>query len=185
LLTAFGDNGRYPIRVAALNSIPDPVPGDCLKFVETRLADEDLGVVRAACTVAGRSGNKGFIKPLVEIVDTEHHEWLLREASDAARKLGASYELLDAWADRLAEDQIYSLALENLDTIIDRNPQAWLDQTGLSTKTRGDRIAFRRAWKTFLAEHANELRQGKKFKSNDPALSPALIGYERLPEHPN
>jgi hypothetical protein len=91
--------------------------------------------------------------------------------------------LLDTWADRLAEEHIYSLALENLNTILERKPESWLDQTGLAT-TRGDRIAFRRGWKAFLTKHAEELREGKKFKADDPELTPAPIGRERIPDAP-
>jgi hypothetical protein len=183
LLNVFGENCRYPVRVAALNSIPEPVPNECLAFVKARLVDDDLGVVRAACTVAGRSGDKDFLKPLLEIVATEHHEWLLREATDAARKLGARFDLLDVWADRLNEEHICLLALENLETIVERNPDSWLDQTGL-TATRAARIALRAEWKAFLRDHAAELRQGKKFKENDPVLTPALIGRFRTTEAP-
>lgn len=178
LLNVFGENCRYPVRVAALNSIPSPVPPECLPFVMSRLADKDLGVVRAACTVAGRSGNKAFIKPLLEIVATEHHQWLLREASDAAGSLGSRFELLEAWADRLADEQISNLALENLNSILDRRSGSWLDQSSLG-KSRGERLALRRAWKAFLARHAEDLRAGKKFSPNDPELSPALVGRER------
>jgi hypothetical protein len=175
LLNVFGENCRYPVRVAALNSIPDPVPDDCLAFVESRLADEDLGVVRTACAIAGRSGRKSLVKPLIEIIATEHHEWLLREATDAATKLGAGIELLDAWADRLSEESICGLALQNLDTIIERKDGSCLDRSGL-TKTRGDRLALRRGWKDFLARHADDIRSGKKFNIDDPALTPALVG---------
>jgi phage tail protein X len=183
LLNVFGENCRYPTRVAALNSIAEPVPDDCIAFVKARLADDDLGVVRAACTVAGKSGNKDLLRPLLEIIATEHHEWLLREGTDAAKRLGAGFDLLDVWADRLAEEHICHLALENLDTIVERKRDSWLDQTGL-TATRGDRIALRHQWKAFLAKHADEIRQGKKFKVDDPALTPALIGRARMSEAP-
>jgi len=177
LLNVFGENCRYPARVAALNSIPQPVPDDCIAFVKSRLADDDLGVVRAACTVAGRSGNKEFIEPLLEIIATEHHEWLLREASDAAAKLGAGFDLFAASADRLADEHACRVALDNLMTIVERTPESSLAVAG-STKTRGDRIALRSAWKSFLAEHADEIRQGKKFRPGDPAITPTLVGRE-------
>lgn len=183
-LNVFGDEGHFPVRVAALNSIPDPVPTGCMTYVKARLADRDLGVCRAACTVAGRSGNKAFLKPLLEIIETEHHEWLLREATDAARKLGANFDLLDAWADRLNEESLWSLALQNLNTILERRPGSWLDQTGLNT-SRGGRITLRRRWKSFLAKHADEIRRGNKFRADDPALTPDLIGRERMPEGSN
>lgn len=184
LLNAYGINGHYPIRVAALNSIPQPVPEECLGFVESRMTDDDLGVVLTACMVAGRSGNQRFMKPLLEIVATERDQSLVSSASYAAQKLGANYDLLDAWADRLADEQLCPWALNQLVSIIERNPQAWLDQSGLSN-TRGGRLALRRAWKAFLARHETEIRQGKKFKADNPELSPDLIGRERFPETPN
>ena len=89
MVKAFGPNSRYPTRMAVLNSIPKPLPGNCVEFVKSRLADDDLGVCRTACSIAGMSGNKVFLQPLLDIVATEQQEWLLREATDAANKLGA------------------------------------------------------------------------------------------------
>jgi hypothetical protein len=176
LLNVYGENCRYPTRVAALNSIPEPVPDDCIPFVKARLGDDDLGVCRAACAVAGKSGDKAFLKPLLEIVATEHHEWLLREATDAARKLGAGFDLLDTWADRLSEEHLYELALDSLQTVMQGLPGSWSGRTDLG---RGERIELRNQWKKFLAEHADEIRNGKKFKLNDPALTPSLFGRAR------
>jgi hypothetical protein len=146
------------------------------------MADDDLGVVRAACTVAGRSGKKTFLKPLLEIIATEHHEWLLREATDAANKLGAGFDLQDIWADRLAEEHLYGLALDSLQTVIEGLPGG---STGRTDLTRGERIELRNQWKTFLTKHADELRSGKKFKVDDPALTPALFGHARTWQLPN
>jgi len=182
LLNVFGENCRFPTRVAALSSIPEPVPADCLAFVKARLADDDLGVVRAACTVAGKSGNKIFLKPLLEIIATEQHEWLLREATDAANKLGAGFDLLDTWADRLTEEHLHGLALDSLQTVIEGLPGSSSGRTDL---TRGERIELRDQWKAFLAKHADEIRGGKKFKVGDPALTPALFGRARTWQLPD
>jgi hypothetical protein len=182
VLEVFGENCRFPTRVAALNSIPETVPDDCIAFVKSRMADDDLGVVRAACTVAGRSGKKTFLKPLLEIIATEHHEWLLREATDAANKLGAGFDLQNIWADRLAEEHLYGLALDSLQTVIEGLPGG---STGRTDLTRGERIELRNQWKTFLTKHADELRSGKKFKVDDPALTPALFGHARTWQLPN
>jgi hypothetical protein len=176
LLNVFGENCRYPARVAALSSIPEPVPDGCIAFVKARLADDDLGVVRAACSIAGKSGNKDFLNPLLEIIATEHHEWLLREAAAAATKLGAGFDLLDAWANRLAEEHLYGLALDNLQTIVEGLPGSSTGRTDLS---RGERIELRNQWRQFLLKHADEIRAGKKFKVGDPALTRALFGRAR------
>jgi len=41
-----------------------------------KLADTDLGVCRAACELAGKSGHHDFRRPLLEIIATENHELL-------------------------------------------------------------------------------------------------------------
>lgn len=182
ILNVFGENGKFPIRVAALDSIPDPVPAECLPFVRSRLADPDLGVCRAACQVAGRSKHTEFIEPLLEIIATEHHEWLLREATDAATKLGAGFDLLETWAERLNDEHLYGLALDSLQTVVEGLPGSSAGRTDLP---RGERIALRRAWREFLLENGEALRAGKKFKPEDPALKPALFGRARTWQLPN
>ena len=182
LVEAFGPNTRFPTRVAVLNSIPQPLPEACVEFVKSRLSDADLGVCRTACAVVGKSGNKAFLKPLLEIIATEHHEWLLREATDAASKLGAGYDLLETWADRLNEEHLYGLALDSLQTVIQGLPGSSSGRTDL---TRGERIGLHSEWKRLLAQHAGEIRAGKKFKLEDPALTPALFGRARTWQLPN
>lgn len=175
MLDAFGTAGQYPLREAALRSIPQPVPAECVPLVRRGLADCDLGVCRAACAVAGRSGNKDFLKPLVEIIATEQHEWLLREASDAARKLGAGSDFLETWAERLGDEHLCALALDALQTVLEV-PGSNSGRTDLS---RAERLELRTAWKAFLALHAQEIRDGKRFKLSDPAVTPALVGRAR------
>ncbi len=176
ILEAFGPNARFPVREAALRSIPDPVPPFARELVLRGLSDPDLGVSRAACAAARRSGDRRFLKPLLELIATEHHEWLLREASDAARALGAGVELLTTWADRLGEDPIYAIALDSLETVIADLPGGSSGRTDL---TRSERLALRAAWKEFLSRHAAALRSGHRFKLGDPNLSPALFGRAR------
>jgi hypothetical protein len=169
MLKAFGPNTRYPTRMAVLNSIPQPLPENCVEFVKGRLADEDLGVCMVACNIAGKSGNKAFLQPILDIIATEHQEWLLREATDAATKLGAGFDLLNVWADRLQ-------------TVVAGLPGSSSGRTDL---TRSERIELKNQWKTFLAKHADEIRQGKKYTIDDPALTPALFGRARTWRLPN
>jgi hypothetical protein len=182
MLDAFGAAGRYPLREAALRSIPQPMPAECAKFVQRGLADRDLGVCRAACAAAGKSGNKEFLKPLLEIIATEHHEWLLREASASAQMLGAGFDLLEAWVDRLGEDSLYPLALDALQTVLEVPSGGHSGRTDLS---RSERLALRSAWKVFLARHAKEIRAGKRFKLSDLEVKPALVGRARSWQLPN
>ncbi|NLS94665.1 MAG: HEAT repeat domain-containing protein [Planctomycetaceae bacterium] len=176
MLEAFGTSGWYPIRGAAVRSIPQPVSKKWTDFVIARLEDRDLGVCRAACTAAGASGNPAFIRPLLDIVATEHHEWLLREASSAAETLGAGFALRETWADRLAEAGLYPLALDSLQTVLEVPTGSYSGRTDLS---RDERLKLREAWKEFLAQHGEEIRAGKRFQPSDPAVTPALAGRAR------
>ena len=43
----------------------------------------------------------------------------LREATRVAQSLGAGFDLLEVWADRLAEEHLYNLALDSLQTVLE------------------------------------------------------------------
>ena len=119
-----------------------------------------------------------FIQPLLDLIATEQHEWLLREAGDAAQKLmpTTALALLEVWADRLAEANVYTLALDALQNVLDVPSGGYSGRTDLS---RAERLRLRKAWKAFLAQHADEIRTGKRFKLSDPVVSPALVGRAR------
>ena len=177
-LEAFGSSSWFPIREAAVRSIPKTIPPEYRSFVLERLEDKDLGVCRAACTAAGMSKDNRFIQPLLDLIATEQHEWLLREAGDAAQKLmpTTALALLEVWADRLAEANVYTLALDALQNVLDVPSGGYSGRTDLS---RAERLRLRKAWKAFLAQHADEIRTGKRFKLSDPAVTPALVGRAR------
>lgn len=182
LVDVYGANGTYPVREAALKSIPVPLPDSCVKFVHRGLADQDLGVCMTACTIAGKSGRKEFLKPLLEIVATENEEWVLREAGNSALSLGGGYDLLETWTDRLTDENLFPLALDGLQTVLEGLPGG---NSGRTDLTRAERLALRDAWKKFLADHAEELRSGKKFKYSDPAITSALFGRARAWQFPD
>lgn len=176
MLDAFGTAGYYAIREAALRSIPQPIPKECMGYVKRGLSDRDLGVCRVACGVAAKSGNRDFLKDLLEIIATEHHEWLMREASGAAHSLGAGFELLEVWSDRLNEERLYQIALDSLQTVLEVPSGGYSGRTDLS---RAERLKLRKAWKEFLDRHGEAIRGGKRFKLSDPAVTPALVGRAR------
>lgn len=176
-LNTFGGESWFPIREEAVRSIPIPMPDGCIDFVKARLEDHDLGVCRAACTVAEESGNPVFIGPLLEVVAAEHHDWLLTDASNAAQKLGAGLDLYTTWADRLHETGIYLLALDSLKSVLDFSSNSYSSQSDLK---RHERLKLQEAWKSFLTQHAEEIRAGKRFKLTDPTVTPALAGRARV-----
>lgn len=174
MLDAYGTGSWYPVREAAVRSIPKPMPKECMDFVMKMLEDRDLGVCRAACSVAGASGDSAFIRPLLDIVATEHHDWLWREATDSARALGAGFELLEASAERLNNKTLCPLALRVLQVVL----EVPSGSSG-SSVSRSERLRLREAWRRFLTQHEDEIRAGKRFKLSDPAVTPALVGRAR------
>jgi len=176
LVETFAVNASFPVREAALRSLPEPVPPFGLPLIHKALEDPDYGVGRAACTLARKSGDRSLVRPLLALLATERHPFLLREASDAARELGAGVELLTTWADRLGDEDLYGLALDSLQSVIEGLPGGSSGRTDLS---RSERLALRARWKELLSRHAAELQKGRRFKLGDPALSPALFGRAR------
>jgi hypothetical protein len=116
------------------------------------------------------------VGPLLEIISTEHHEWLLREASEAAFTLGARYELWNVWASRLGDEHLSSDALTYLQQVIEVPAGSYSGRTDL---TRAERLALRSAWQQFLQENEHALREGKRFLPSDPAVRPELFGRAR------
>lgn len=175
-LNTYATANTYPLRQTALESIPDPLPDDCVGYVYSGLADKDYGVCRVACDIAGKSGRKEFLKPLIEIIQTENEQWLLRSAGGAANKLGGGYDYLMAWAGRLTNLDLNQIALDNLQSVLEGLPGGFGGRMDL---TREELIAMQDAWKKFITSHEAELRQGKKFKYTDPVVTPALFGRAR------
>lgn len=173
---AFGTGSRYPLNETVVRSIPSPMPPECAKFVAGALENADYGVCYAACEVAGKSGRKEFIQPLLEIVATEPHEWLFRASANAAYGLGAGFDLLEACADRLGDEHLYPVALDYLQHVFEGLPGGSSGRTDL---TRAERQELRKQWKAFLAAHKAELRDGKRIRIPDPAVPAALFGRAR------
>ncbi|PAW76902.1 MAG: hypothetical protein B9S32_13315 [Verrucomicrobia bacterium Tous-C9LFEB] len=86
-------SGSYAIREMALYSMPQPAPDSCVKYVKLGLKDSDLGVVQAACRMAGTSKRSELLQPVLDVLRTSHHRWLMQAAADAAVTLNGQYEV--------------------------------------------------------------------------------------------
>lgn len=67
--------------------------------------------------------------------------------------------MLEVWADRLGEERLYQDALDVLQTVLEVPYRGY--SSARSDLSRGEWPALRRAWKAFLARHAEEIRNGK------------------------
>ena len=126
-----------------------------MKYIRRGLTDPDLGVRRIACNVAARSGNRDFLKPILEIIAAEHHEWLIREAGTAAQSLGGGLELFNVCAERVSDEHLYQIALDNLQTVFVLPTGG---HSGRSDLTSTELLELRKAWQRFLARHGEQIR---------------------------
>lgn len=170
----FRDDESFVLREAALRSIPQPVPEKDVPAVMKGLTDRDLGVARAACEVAGKSGDPRFVEPLLKIIATASHEWLLNAATNALYDLNVRYELYTAWVARMAEDGMLDLSFRALEGVVADRTSGGSGSTNLPP---GELLAIQRAWRSFLTKHEQELREGRKFKLGGPELTPELYGH--------
>ena len=171
----------YPVRLSTLESLPTPLPDNCVQIVRHGLDDPDNGVCRTACIIAGKSGRKEFLKPIFNVIATRKEEYLLYQAGASVTQLGGEYEALPVWTDRLTTQP--EIALLNLIHV--------LNLPGAAQQNQGDELdadeclALRSAWRKFLSMQADKLSHGKKFAYNDPAISTAMIGRELWWQLPN
>jgi len=170
---AFRGDDSFAVREAALRSIPQAIPEDVVPAVMSGLTDRDPGVQRAACEVARKSGDAQFVKPLLHIIATGSHKWLLREATNAMYALKARYELYQAWVARMPEGAMLDYAFDALQSIVANHPFAGSRPGNV---TESERLAIQKAWQTFLAKHEQELRDGKKFELGSVEITPDLYG---------
>ncbi len=182
ILDTFGRDSSYAIRERALASIPSSVPDNCVKYVQRAFEDPDAGVLFTACKLATSSKRREFFKPLLEVLQTTHQRWIVQQAADGACALNGQYEASLICANRLPEDGFLSLSLDVLARNIDGIGGGHSGRTDLS---RGERLAIRDAWRQFLTANAAELKSGKRFHYQDPAVSRALFGRSRAWQLPD
>ncbi len=148
-LEAFFTQNPPMLREAAVRALPRPPTGKWEKLLLEALSDRDRGVMRQACRTAGESQNAIFTEPLVNIVRTERHEWVVREAGEALTKIGAHWAAADAWLERLADEKLSYDALQFLAKTLERPKSVAGGGKGLS---REDRVAMRVKWQHFFSD---------------------------------
>lgn len=175
-LQAFISQNPATLRENAVRALPLPVTEEWRPYLLKALEDEDKGVIRVACEMAGKSGDSGFIKPLAQIVEVERHAWVLRAASNAAWTLGARIEIWEAWAERLIDKETADEAFQSLKYVIQEVDSQEVTGSGSSMNlAREDLFELRARWRNFLQSHRDALVAGKRFSYRDPAIKPLMV----------
>jgi HEAT repeat protein len=149
-LEAFFTQNPPMLREAAVRALPKPPTGKWEKLLMDALNDRDRGVMRAACTAAGESSNFVFTTALANIVRTERHEWVVREASGALARIGAHWAATDAWIERLADEKMFQESLRFLAEKME-HPKSF-GSGSRNAVTREGRIALRERWQHFFSD---------------------------------
>ena len=148
-LEAFFTQNPPMLREAAVRALPKPPTGKWEKLLLEALSDRDRGVMRQACRTAGESQNPIFTEPLANIVRTERHDWVVREAGEALTKIGAHWAAADAWIERLADEKLSYDALQFLAKTLERPKTFGGGGKGLSREAR---VAMREKWQRFFSD---------------------------------
>ena len=177
------ENGSATLRIAALQAIPQPLPDAYAQPLLHALEDPDLGVQRVACEAAGKSKRPIFARPLVQIVETAPEHFLQNVAVGAAYNCGARYELWQALAAVIPQEERMVDTLRTLiwGTIDLPNSRGGGGNNGF---TRDQRFAMRDAWRTFLANNQASLIAGNRVRLTDSDMIAALTGLNFHPDSP-
>ncbi|MFO1483359.1 MAG: hypothetical protein U1F71_08390 [Verrucomicrobiaceae bacterium] len=176
------ENGPKALKIAALEAIPQPFSGEAVRTVKKAFEDKDWGVVRVACEVAGKSKRPEFVRPLVQLVETAHENFLNHAARNAAFNCGARMELWEALASTLVVGGLMSDALHELVVCTIELPYS--GSAGGNGCSREQSFLIRDAWWAFLQKHRKAFAEGRKIAPPDAATTAALTGAIFDAEHP-
>ena len=169
--------GRPPhpvLLVAALESIPVPLPPECVPFVNFALESDVPHVVHAACAVAAETRSLVFVPALARVLATESDPHLRATVSRALVRLDDRLGAFRSVADGLATAPEPREILRQLGELLfaKRQPARQYNRAPLS---RSARLALRDAWSAFIDEHAERLQRPEPFEVGDPTIPTALF----------
>jgi HEAT repeat protein len=149
LLEAFFSQNPPMLREAAVRALPKPPKGKWEKLLLEALDDQDRGVMRQACMVAGESDNAVFVVPLANIVRTEPQRWVVSAASEALTKLGSHWAATDAWIERLAGEDLW---YEAMTFLVEKLEHPGRGGSSGNRPSREGRVVMRQKWQRFFSD---------------------------------
>jgi hypothetical protein len=161
------------VREVALDNLPLPAPEPLLELLPGLITDRDVDVQIAACHVAEKTKRPELKAPVLKALSTAREYWQFNAASNAAHALGGEWERIEILVARLDEEGMTKHCLSDLLSAVVENVGGY---SGPSDKwTAEDAKACKARWLKFLQEHGKELKAGRRFKRDDPAVTPDLF----------
>lgn len=173
-----GDLAHRPpnplLLVAALESIPSPLPPECILFVEFALGSDVPHVIHAACAVAVETRSPVFIPALLRVLRTETSPHVRATVALAIARLGDCNTALSALAEDLAITPEPEELLRTFANILfgEGSPAS---NHNIPMLSRTERLALLETWRTFLRDNASRLAQEPRLAPGDPLIPAHLF----------
>jgi hypothetical protein len=135
------------------------------------IADPDVNVQIAACTVVEKFSDPYFKAPVLLTLHKAKDDWLIRTAVQAAYKLKAAEDAMQIIAARLDEPGMIPVLFEQLLNCIDHTG-GWGSDGQASTADGGKMKGY---WLMLLSQKREVISSGGKIKIGDPIVTADLF----------
>ncbi|MFA6286605.1 MAG: HEAT repeat domain-containing protein [Opitutaceae bacterium] len=172
------------LLIAALESIPAPLPPECVPFVDYTLESNVPHVIHAACAVAVETRSPVFVPALLHVLRTESNPHVRATVAKAVAQLGDRRAALRALADDLATTPEPEQLLRTLADILFGKNQPAINYN-IPMLSRTERLALGESWQTFLRENETRLAQEPGLAPGDAIIPKILFAGSiawRLPQ---
>jgi hypothetical protein len=160
------------IREVSVKNLPLPAPDSLFQLLPGLITDKDVDVAIAACGVAEKIKRPELKEPVLKALATAREDCQFGAASSAAWALDAKWARLQILVSRLDEEGMTGHCLDRVVGTVLEDRGSY---SGPSDKwTAREAKAVKARWVKFLQEHEDELKSGKRFKRDDPGITPDL-----------
>jgi hypothetical protein len=131
------------------------------------LEDGNRAVVLAACGAVEQVKEPTAREPLAKLLKTSKDREVVKAADRAAYAVLPNLDRVQILVDRLDDPAVDYTCLECLSWVV----TGWTGQSAaLGGGTAADRKALKAVWQTFVKDHAADLKAGKRWQFDDPAI---------------
>lgn len=156
------------------DALPPPVTATLHRRLPALLTDADTDVQIPACRLALKLQWPKLRAPVLIALASAHTFPLTDHATNAAIALGARWEALSVWADRLADSDQRLDALGFLTQLVDVKH----GYSGDSSMDAATAEALSARWRVFLEAHRAEIEAGRRYPADAPDVQALFPKYQ-------
>ncbi|MFI5203462.1 MAG: hypothetical protein ACHQF2_03110, partial [Flavobacteriales bacterium] len=158
------------LRHAALIYLKLRVEDEIKTALQQAFYSDDITTRNLACEVLANNKCAGFNDEILWNLETGENDWLLRSANRAAWNNGLKFEALQMLAQRLDEPEVMEEVMRLLAEIVAEGSGSF---SGPETQEEAEQI--QENWNVFLAEHEDEIKDGRIFHVRDKEIASSLF----------